>query len=278
VAAVLIVNPRAGAGRPSCDELVAAAEARGFESYVLREGEDPAAVARTAGADVLAAAGGDGTVSGVAEAAVERNLPFVCVPFGTRNHFARDAGLDVDDPLSALAAVEGVERAVDVGRVNGDLFLNNVSLGLYADLVHRRVRHHGRREALARLRALTRLAGDHQLLHARVDGEPLTARVLLVGNNRYTLNGLSLGRRDRLDAGVLFLWAATGVLPRHWSERSAPRFRIELDRPLVHAAVDGEPVELETPLDFEVLPGSLRLLLPPGLEHGAQVRERQLAR
>ena len=78
-------------------------------------------------------AGGDGSLAAVAEVAIEQDVPFVCIPFGTRNHFARDLGLDRDDPLAALAAFDGgVERRVDVGRVGDRLFLNNVSLGLYA--------------------------------------------------------------------------------------------------------------------------------------------------
>ena len=84
-------------------------------------------------------AGGDGSLAAVAAVAVERDLPFVVVPFGTRNHFARDVGLDRDDPLAALARLrDGRERRIDIGRVNGRAFLNNVSLGHYARLVHRR--------------------------------------------------------------------------------------------------------------------------------------------
>src|SRR5204862_350910 len=115
------------------------------ETHVLRKGEDPAAVARKAEADALGMAGGDGSLAAVAGVAMERGLPFVCVPFGTRNHFARDVGLDRDDPLAALAGFDDrVERAIDVGRANERLFLNNVSLGVYARLVHRR-EHHRRR-------------------------------------------------------------------------------------------------------------------------------------
>ena len=99
-------------------------------------------------------AGGDGSLALVAKAAFERDLPFVCVPFGTRNHFARDLGLDRDDPIAALAAFGGEERRIDLAWVNDRPFLNNVSLGMYARLVHHRERHRRRREALARLRAI----------------------------------------------------------------------------------------------------------------------------
>src|SRR5438552_5524597 len=99
----LLVNPRSGDGS-GVAELLAAAAARGIDTHVLRPGEDAAALAREAQADVLGAAGGDGTMAAVAGAALERGLPFVCVPFGTRNHFARDLGFDRSEPVTALDA------------------------------------------------------------------------------------------------------------------------------------------------------------------------------
>ena len=113
----LLVNPRAGTERASAEELVEAAETRGIRTHVLREGEDPAELARAAtDAPVLGMAGGDGSLGPVAAVALERDLPFVCVPFGTYNHFAWDAGIDRDDPIGALDAFRGEERRVDVGR------------------------------------------------------------------------------------------------------------------------------------------------------------------
>ncbi|MBA2331331.1 MAG: hypothetical protein H0V94_00880, partial [Actinobacteria bacterium] len=157
----LIVNPRSGTASPSPEELREAAVTRGVEVHFLEEGDDLQDLARSADADVLGMAGGDGSLGAVAEVAIDRDLPFVCIPFGTRNHFARDIGLDRDDPLAALAAFDGVERRVDVGRVDDRLFLNNVSLGLYALLVHRRERHRRRSDALARLRAIVLAAREH---------------------------------------------------------------------------------------------------------------------
>jgi diacylglycerol kinase family enzyme len=259
----LVVNPRSGSGSPSAEELATAARERGIEPYFLASGEDPGAAARRADAEILGAAGGDGSLAPVAAAALESGASFVCVPFGTRNHFARDVGLDRDDPLGALEAfTDGVERRIDVGRVNGRPFLNNLSLGAYAGLVHRRERHRRRGEALARARALLQVAHRRHRLHASVDGAALEARVLLVGNNRYDLDLFTLGSRERLDEGVLQLWAAAGWLPTNWEEQTAARFRIEVPRPQVRAAVDGEPVVLESPLELESLPGELRLLVP----------------
>jgi diacylglycerol kinase family enzyme len=264
MAGFLIVNPRSGDDEPSVEELVDAAGRRGIRCHVLRDGDDPAGLARAAGAEVIGAAGGDGSLAPVAAVAIERGLPFVCVPFGTRNHFARDLGLDRDDPLGSLDAFAGRERLVDVGRVGDRIFLNNVSIGLYADLVHRRERHRRRREALAQARALWRLLGERKRTSFRVDGEELQVRLVLVGNNRYELSPLTIGTRTALDEGVLHLYALQGWLPSRWDERVAGRFELELPAPQVRVAVDGEPLLLEAsgPLVFECLPQALRARLP----------------
>jgi diacylglycerol kinase family enzyme len=235
----LLVNPRSGPDS-GVQELVAAAAARGVETHVLGEGEDAAALAREAQADVLGVAGGDGSLAPVAEAAIARDLPFVCVPVGTRNHFARDLGLDRADPLGALAGFDGIERRVDVGRANGRLFLNNVSIGAYAVLVH-----HGWRRALDSLRFRQRLT---------VDGEPVHTRVLLIGNNAYTMTG----SRERLDEGLLHLYTPSGEL------RTASRAAVGAHRKRVRAAIDGERVVLSTPIELAIEPAALRVLAPRG--------------
>jgi diacylglycerol kinase family enzyme len=266
VPGLLLINPRAGTESPTHDELAAAARERGIEARVLGEGDDPVELARSADADVLGAAGGDGTVASVAAVAVERDLPFVVVPYGTRNHFARDIGLDRDDPLAALEAFGGAELRVDVGRAGERRFLNNVSFGAYAELVHRREHHRRRRQLFAGLRALWLSRRHRRSVWAEVDGEPVRARVLLAANNAYELSLFSIGERERLDEGRLYLYAAKGVLPRTWEERSAERFELDAPGGSLQAAIDGEPVELKTPLELAVEPRALRVLLPHG-EH-----------
>jgi diacylglycerol kinase family enzyme len=260
----LIVNPRSGDRQPDLDGLRRAARRRGIAVHVLGPGDDPGRLAREADADVLGMAGGDGSLASVAAAALERDLPFVCVPLGTRNHFARDLGLDRDDPLESLRAFDGRERRVDVGRAGDRLFLNNVSLGLYAGLVHGREHHRRRGEALAGLRALLLLAGERHRTRARVDGRPVSARILLVANNAYRLDLFTLGERPRLDEGRLHLYAADGWLPRDWREEAAPRFRIELEPQRVEAAVDGEPAAFNGSLEFTIEPRALRVFVPEG--------------
>ena len=229
---------------------------------MLIPGDDAAVLARAA-AGPLGVAGGDGSLAPIAEVALERELPFVTVPFGTRNHFARDLGLDRDDPLGALASFAGEERRIDVGRANGRLFLNNVSFGAYASLVHRRERHRRRRDALARGRALLRTLRHPHRLRLTVGGQPVAARVILVANNAYELNVLDLGERSSLSEGRLYLYSADGLLPTTWDERAAARFEVD-GAGTLRAALDGEPVELEPPVEFRVEPQALRVLVPPG--------------
>ena len=135
---VLLINPRSGGGRRARRARRARARA-GNRGRRSRTGQDLATVVREAvasGADALGMAGGDGSLAVVAAAACRHGLPFVCVPAGTRNHFAQDLGIDRRDVIGALRAfTDGVERRIDIGLVNGRLFLNNVSLGLYGDAV-----------------------------------------------------------------------------------------------------------------------------------------------
>jgi diacylglycerol kinase family enzyme len=128
VAAFLLVNPRAGDAQSTVDELCAESERLGIRTHAIGPGEAPAELAGAAEAEALGIDGGDGSLAAVTAVAVERDLPFVCVPYGTHNHFGRDAGLDRSDSIGALRAFSGIERRVDIGRVNGRAFLNNVSL------------------------------------------------------------------------------------------------------------------------------------------------------
>jgi diacylglycerol kinase family enzyme len=263
VRAVLFLNPRSGTGRTSPDDLAAEARRRGVDVRVVRQGDDVAALARDTDADALGMAGGDGSLGPVAAVAIERGVPFVCVPFGTRNHFARDLGLDRDDPIAALDAFAGHDRQVDVGRAGDRVFLNNVSLGVYAQLVHRRERRRRRREALAQAKAVWATVTDRQEVIVSVDGERVVAPVVLVANNHYQLDFLSLGERERLDDGLLHLYAPSGLMPSTWEERTGTRFTIDAASHRLRAAVDGEPAELETPIEFRIEPGALRVLVPP---------------
>jgi diacylglycerol kinase family enzyme len=257
MAGFLLINPRSGQGS-NAEMLRDEATRVGIETHVLRPEEDPSEVARRAAHGPLGMAGGDGSLAAVADVAIDRGVPFVVVPFGTFNHFARDLELDRRDPLAALQSFFGQEKAVDVARVNGRLFLNNVSFGLYARLVHRS--EHG--DSFVRLKALALLVRRPSGLGVTVDGRNVHARVVVVSNNHYKLDALLLGERDRLDEGVLHLYIAHGWLPSTWEERSLRTFTVDARAGRLEAAIDGEATELETPLGFEIEPAALRVLVP----------------
>jgi diacylglycerol kinase family enzyme len=289
----LLVNPRSGDESPSADELAARAKELGIDVHMLRRDDDATTLARDAaerGAEALGIAGGDGSLAAVAEAALDADVPFVAVPFGTRNHFARDAGFDIEDPVGALAAFQGEERRVDVGCVCGRLFLNNVSLGVYAQLVHDPA-HETKNRLVAAARMIPAAIGVSRRpldLAFDLEGERVHHRalVLLVANGGYELSPGGFGRRERLDEGRLHAYVVRaggrgtilGLLWRamfdrieqapNWAEHAAPSFTVESKHGRLHAAIDGEPVVLEAPLDFEVRPRALRALVPPGSRDG----------
>jgi diacylglycerol kinase family enzyme len=257
--AFLLINPHSGRDR-SPEELRAAAERRGIATHFFSEGEDITDVARAAGADVLGVAGGDGSIGLIAGVAIERGLPLVVVPFGTRNHFARDLGLDPANPIAELDAFEGNERRIDAGRVNGRLFVNNVSVGIYALLVRERERDRRRHRAVSNARALLLALRHPRPTNLSVDGAP-PARLVFVSNNEYQPDLFAMRGRQRLDSGRLSLYQARGLLPTDWEQHHGTEFRVDAPR-VVRAAIDGEPTELQPPLHFRSEPGALRVLLP----------------
>jgi diacylglycerol kinase family enzyme len=285
----LLINPNSGGGKVQRLGLAEAATRRGIQVRVLEPGDDPRALACdavTAGADAIGVAGGDGSLGPVAAVAMQHNVPFVCVPAGTRNHFAHDLGLDRAKPLAALAAFTGVERRVDAARVGDRVFLNNVSLGSYADLV-REPGYRARKLAATWAVLPAALRGERAGLPVRVrdpegraHDQPL---VLLVGNNRYDLrHPFHVGARHRLDASVLHVAAlglTTGarfaallgrvalgnyVAGARWAEWTSTAVRVDAGVDRVPVGIDGEAAVLDTPMEFGTLPLALRVLVPPG--------------
>src|ERR1019366_8137824 len=246
---VLFVNPRSGGGKAARARVAERAREQGIEAVILDPGQNLAALARGAaegGADALGDAGGDGAGGDVAAKTAAYGIQFVCVPAGTRNHFALDVGVDRDDLIGALDAfTDGVERQIDMAEVNGRIFLNNVSLGIYGDAV--------RRPAYRDAEAPTlRLADDLGRKHPHV-------AVVLVSNNPYALDRpLAQGTRPALDTGQLGIVVldvpGDSPLPpgRAWS---APRMEVSAPAS-VHAGVDGEAVDLSPPLRFAIRPGA----------------------
>ena len=215
--------------RPTAAQLDVEARARGIEPIQLSPGDDLFQLARDAvdrGADALAAAGGDGTQAIIATIAAELDLPFACIPAGTRNHFALDLGVDRNDVVGALDAfVNGGERRVDLAEVNGRVFVNNVSLGLYADAVQ----HEGYRDAKLHTVLETvpefsgpQASGGNELRFERSGDDPAgQAIVVMVSNNNYRLGNLiGAGTRPRIDDGRLGL--AVLEAASRWPPSEAP--------------------------------------------------------
>jgi diacylglycerol kinase family enzyme len=269
---VLFFNPKSGGGKAEKFALAEEARARGIEPIELKPGQDLAQLvgdAVASGADGLAMAGGDGSQAVVAAIAAELDLPYACVPAGTRNHFALDLGVDREDVVGALDAfVDGGEHRVDLGEVNGRVFVNNVSLGLYAEAV----KQSGYRDAKLRtlLDTVPAMLGPGGAgLDLRWTGpgghEHSSGAVILVSNNRYRLGkAVGSGTRPRIDdalLGITVLGAPTGsgrLAQRPWRTWTAPIFEVDAEHP-VPVGIDGEAAQLQPPLRFQVRPGVLRV-------------------
>lgn len=256
--------------------------------YELQPGDDLAARCReliAAGATCIAAAGGDGTVGSVAAQIVGTQTALGVIPAGTLNHFARDVGVgrDVASALHVLA--KGYVLPVDVASVNGRIFLNNSSIGLYARMVEMRRRYEkrlGKWEALVYASWLVTRHASPTMVHL-TDGaatEQARTYLLFVGNNQYELNLLHLGQRTALDGGELccFILEQHGrlrLLPHifrylrdHRAESSllrsirAAELTVIPAQRSVEVACDGEVYRMQAPLVYRVQPKALRVVVP----------------
>src|SRR6476619_7053002 len=218
---VLIVNPRSGGGKAARFDLVAQCRARGIEPILFEPGDDLTTLATAAvraGANALGMAGGDGSQAAVAAVAAEHGLPYVCIPAGTRNHFALDLGIDATDVASALSAfLDGQERRIDRGRVNGRLFVNNVAMGVYGAIVQSPAyRDHKVRTVIDMLPELVGPgAQPFDLRFKGPDGRAHDSAVLLlVSNNPYGVDPRpQRGTRGDLNGGLLGVIALAGPPP-----------------------------------------------------------------
>jgi diacylglycerol kinase family enzyme len=294
--AVLLMNPKSGGGKVENFDLATEAERRGIEPVLLGREDDLRVLARDAvrAASVIGMAGGDGSQALVAEIAMRHGVDYVCVPAGTRNHLALDLGLDRDDVVGALDAFnDGVKRRIDLAFVNGRVFVNNVSLGIYAEIVRSDAYRAAKIATTERL--LPELLGPRatpfDLRFSGPNGRLVrTAQLVLVSNNPYVLNRLAgMGSRPRMDTGTLGIIAvvitgaahatqlisleAVGQVRRFggWLEWSADRFEVTSGTPIA-AGIDGESVVLQSPLRFRSAPAALHVRVPrsaPGLSPAA---------
>ncbi len=283
---ILFVNPGSGQD-DATDELIGAARNKQVEVVVL-DGDFEAQVdaACASGPEVIGVAGGDGTLALVAQRCLDADAPFVVIPFGTRNHFARDVGLDRDDPIAALDAfTDPVEQRIDVAQVGTErIFLNNATFGVYAEVVD----EDDYRDAKVR----TSLRVARELLRGERDPDPIAVTApdgtryeapfaILIGNNCYETASLrGLGQRSELDRGQLQVWvleaenaldlasvagATLSSGPQHHPNVAVwltPELHLDAQTDEVKAGIDGEATTLRAPLDVRVLPRALAVHLP----------------
>jgi diacylglycerol kinase family enzyme len=278
----LIMNPRSGGGKVQRFGLVGKARALGAE-VVLLEGPGPVdveALARQAvaeGADLLGVAGGDGTQAIVAAVCAEHGVPFMVLSAGTRNHFAMDLGLDRDDPSTGLEALtDGVEVRIDLGRIGERTFVNNASFGAYAAVVQSPAYRNDK--AATALDLLPDLLADHRGTRLRLRAGHTVAtgpQAVLVSNNPYAATDIAgLGRRGRLDTGVLGVLAVTvggaadaarllrGRRSKVLTLVTPTEVTVEADTPTIPVGVDGEALSMPTPVRCTIRPGALRVRVP----------------
>ncbi|MEJ6022433.1 diacylglycerol/lipid kinase family protein [Ramlibacter sp. PS4R-6] len=290
----VIVNSSSGTGCPAEyeRELEERFAAQGVQADVrlVHSGEAIVAAAKDAvaqGATCVVAAGGDGTVSAVASVLAGTGIALGVLPMGTLNHFAKDLRipLELDDAIATIAG--GREADVDVGEVNGRVFINNSSLGLYPDIVldrERQRRRLGRGKWMALIAASLHAAKRYPVLSLalEVDGQPLhrQSAFVFIGNNAYTMEGFEVGERERLDEHVLSLYVtqrkgrfallrlAIRALfrrldqARDFDSVRAAHVTVQTRRNTLHVATDGEVVTLRTPLEYRIRPGALRVMVP----------------
>jgi diacylglycerol kinase family enzyme len=295
---VLLCNPWSGGGKVERFALVPLARDLGVETVMLDRGLDLEQLARDAvarGADCLGMAGGDGSQALVASIAVEHGLPFVCVSAGTRNHFALDLGLNRDDPRESMYAFrDAEERKVDYAIANDRFFVNNVSLGVYAKIVQEESYRDAKVETTKSLLPvmLGQQAEPFDLQFTTPAGEEVDGAILvMVSNNPYVI-GVSPdnAQRRHLDSGHLGVFAVTtstgsaaarllaasalGQRTRSafWKEFTATEFEVRSRSGTAFAGIDGEALEMPTPLRLRIEPKGLTLLVPKGNVETAEKR------
>jgi diacylglycerol kinase family enzyme len=290
----VVINRGGGSfGEDSADKLKPLFEAQGIEANILAV--DPGELDRhcgeaaaASGVDALVAAGGDGTISTAAAAVAGTDMPLGVLPLGTLNHFARDAGIPLDLEEAVAVIAGGRTRPVDIAEVNGRVFINNSAVGMYPKLVRDREkqqRHLGRGKKSAMIVAAARglWRFSHHGLTLRIEGReaPVETPLLFVGNNRYEMGLLSLGKREAIDRGELCIyaplarsaWSFLGISIRAVFGKpdeqddfltldGVTAAEIRSPRARLMVATDGEAQPMETPLKYRIRAGALNLFVP----------------
>jgi len=292
--AVCILNCGAG----TCDPAVASSLIRqsavehgiSCEILVPEQGDDLTALAKealTRGGSLILAGGGDGTINAVASALVGTETALGVLPLGTLNHFAKDVGIPLDLEAAIRNAFAGRIRAIDAGEVNGRVFLNNSSLGIYPRIVRLREAHQrkGMRKWIAFAKALAYVLRHPSSLYLRlriddVHAGPRKTPFVFIGNNRYEISGLAIGKRADLTGGRIWVchapdadrWTLFRLTLRAlagWIRESdleaaeASEVWIETHHRHTDVSADGEVYRMVPPFHYRSRPGALRVMVPP---------------
>jgi YegS/Rv2252/BmrU family lipid kinase len=289
--ALLFLNRNAGAKLPEgdLDALQASLAANDVEVVELSEGVDCAREVRERigrGIRLFIAAGGDGTIHHVLQAVVNTDAQLAVLPLGTYNHFARDLGIPLEWREALEVALEGQPRQVDTGRVNERFFVNNVSIGLYPELVAKREergRDYPRWKARLSAFYTTLRSYPHVTLGIETEhrSEVVRTHVFMVSNNPYELERFGIeAPRSTLTGGRLSVywlnhtsrWRLTRMVARYAAGRvrAIPgfrsfhtlRMRVSSSRPHLRVGIDGEVFSLPTPLVITAVPQSLTVKVP----------------
>ncbi|MEO7039689.1 MAG: diacylglycerol kinase family protein [Gemmatimonadaceae bacterium] len=290
----VIIN--AGAGNPHVDKRVEAltelfvAGGLAVDVRLAKSGDELETLMREAAAEhprLLVAAGGDGTISTAAAALADSNTVLGVLPFGTLNHFAKDLRIPLELEEAVGTILDGHTVAVDVGEVNGRVFINNSSLGLYPDMVRDRERQQarlGRGKWRSLVWASIAAFRRYPFLTVRIDLEGKkrvdVTPLVFVGNNEYSMEGFDIGARKCIDGGRLSVYivkkqgraalvrlslqALLGRLrqARDFEALEAVEFTIETRHQRILVATDGEVQPMPTPLHYRIRPKSLRVIVP----------------
>jgi YegS/Rv2252/BmrU family lipid kinase len=284
----LFLNRNSGL-KDVADELIAAATEAGLEVVEIEPQLDCAREVRTRiarGTRLFIACGGDGTVHHVVQAVVESDATLAVIPAGTYNHFARDLDIPLDWREALDVALHGETRQIDVARINERFFVNNVSLGLYPDLVAKR-EEHGRDYPRWRARLIAFYTTMRKYRHVTLaiesdlHDEVIRTHVFMVSNNSYDLERVGIeAPRTTLEGGRLSVYwlpqtsrlRLTRILARYMAGRvrQIPGFRsfrttqmrVRSPRRLLRVGIDGEVFTLETPFLLSIVPQSVLVKVP----------------
>lgn len=292
--AALIINASAGTG---CTDEWAQGMLDKFRSHAMevtltmaRSGAEIIATAKQAVADgvsLVIAGGGDGTQSAVASVLAGTEVVHGVLALGTLNHFARDLNIPVDLDAAIRTIAEGRVTRVDVGDVNGHIFINNSGLGIYPDLVRDRERQQrrlGRGKWLAFALATLAIAKRFPFLDVRlrIDETEHNRRTpfVFIGNNQYRMEGFNIGVRERIDEGRLCLHMAhrTGrlgllrlalhALTHRLAQASdfdmlnSTELFIATHKKRLRVATDGEVTMMSSPLHYRIHRAALKVIVP----------------